>query len=442
MMIKTDSPSTGNMAASKTYGLLGEKLSHSYSKLIHEKLGLYPYELFPMPPEQLPAFLAGRNFAGLNVTIPYKTMVAEACDVIDPKAAVIGAINTLYFKDGKLHGANTDYDGLAYAADHAGITFSGKKVLLLGGGGTSRTARTLILDAGAKELVVAERNPTKPGGVMPNGVPSASVPPVNVTAVDYEHLPKDAEIIVNTTPVGTFPDNLQALIRLENFPLCTGVLDVVYNPLATMLVLKARERGIPASGGLTMLVAQALRSAELFTGKSGLLSETDRILSLLMSELGNIVLIGMPGSGKSSFGKKLAKKLNKRFVDLDGEIAKQAGKSIPAIFAQDGEPAFRAMETQAAMDFGKQKGLVIATGGGVLLDPRNIPALKQNGKMIFIDRALGSLATTGRPLSANQMALQEMERLRRPLYEKYQDATVVNRGPFIQVLSELIEASK
>lgn len=442
MMNRADNPDMINKRASKGYGLLGEKLSHSYSKLIHEKLGRYPYELFPMPPEQLPAFLAERNFAGLNVTIPYKTVVAAACDVVDPKAAVIGAINTLYFKDGKLHGANTDYDGLAYAADHAGISFSGKKVLLLGGGGTSRTARALILDAGAKELVIAERNPSKPDGVPAGGVSSGSMPTDGIKIVDYNHLPKDAEIIVNTTPVGTFPNNLESLIRLEDFVKCTGVLDVVYNPLSTMLVLKAKELGIPASGGLPMLVAQALRSAELFTGNPGLLSETDRILDQLMSELGNVVLIGMPGSGKSSFGKKLAKKLNKKFVDLDGEIAKQAGKSIPDIFARDGETAFRAMESRAAMDFGKQKGLVIATGGGVLLDPRNIPALKQNGKMIFIDRPLDSLATTGRPLSTGQAALQEMERIRRPLYEKYQDATVVNQGPFIQVLSELVEASK
>ncbi len=408
------------------YGLIGEHLSHSYSKLIHEKLGLYPYDLFPMPPEQLDSLLAGRSFAGLNVTIPYKTIVGKYCDIIDAEAKAIGSINTLYFKDNTLHGANTDYHGLSYAANRAGISFKGKKVLILGGGGTSRTARTLCHDSGAAEIVVAERNPDIIDGVK---------------SVAYSNLPHDAEIIVNTTPVGMFPDNIKALIQLTDFPKCIGVLDVIYNPFSTKLVMEAREMGIPCSGGLPMLVAQATRAAEFFTGRTGLQKETERIISELETELRNVVLIGMPGSGKSTFGKKLAKKLNRTFVDLDKEIVKLAGKSIPEIFLQDGEPHFRSLETQIALEFGKQNSLVISTGGGILLDSVNALALKQNGKLIFIDRPIAQLETDGRPLSTNQAALADMERIRKPLYAKYQDATLVNHGSFIQVLLELEKLS-
>ena len=403
------------------FGLLGEPLTHSYSKLIHEKLGLYPYELIPLPPEAVGDFLTVRKFGGLNVTIPYKTAVAPYCDVIDPEAQAIGAINTLYFQGDKLHGANTDYQGLAYAARKAGITFSGKRVLLLGGGGTSRTAAALILEAGPKSLVIAERHPVKD------------------VSVGYDNLPKDAEIIINTTPVGMFPNNLQPLISLSDFPSCVGVLDVIYNPFSTMLVLEAKALGIPCGGGLPMLVAQALRSAELFTGRSDLHNETDRIVSELETELSNIVLIGMPGSGKSSMAKKLAKKINKKFVDLDREITRLAGKSIPKIFQEDGEPHFRALESQIAMEFGKKNSLVIATGGGIVLNPQNIFALKQNGKLVFIDRPVPALATGGRPLSTGEQTLLAMEKIRRPLYEKYQDMTILNQGPFIKVLEALIQ---
>ena len=406
-----------------TYGLLGEHLSHSYSKLIHEKLDLYAYDLFPMPPDQIGGFLERREFSGLNVTIPYKTVVAPYCDVVDAEAQAIGSINTLYFKDGKLHGANTDYHGMSYAAKRAGISFRGKKVLVLGGGGTSRTAQALITQAGASEIVVAERHP-KAGNIH--------------RSVPLDALPGDAEIIVNTTPVGTFPNNLESLINLADFPRCEGVLDVIYNPFSTILVMEAKQRGIPCTGGLPMLVAQATLAAELFTGRSDLQKENERIILELEQELGNVVLIGMPGSGKSSLGKKLAKKLDKPFVDLDKEIIRVAGKSIPDIFREDGESRFREMEAQMAMEFGKRNGLVIATGGGILLNPMNALALKQNGKMIFLDRPVHQLATGGRPLSTGETALLEMEKARRPLYEKYQDFTVVNEGSFVGVLMEMV----
>jgi shikimate dehydrogenase len=234
-----------------------------------------------------------------------------------------------------------------------------------------------------------------------------------------------------------FPNNIETLIELGDFPKCIGVLDVIYNPFSTMLVMKARETKIPCSGGLPMLVAQATRAAELFTGRTDLQKETERIIIELEAELRNVVLIGMPGSGKSAFGKKLAKKISRTFVDLDKEIVTLAGKSIPEIFLEDGESHFRALETQIALEFGKQNSLVISTGGGVLLNQTNALALKQNGKMIFIDRPIPQLATDGRPLSSNQTALEEMEKVRRPIYEKYQDATIMNQGTFLNVLKEL-----
>lgn len=426
----------------KKYGLLGESLSHSYSKIIHEKLGLYSYELFPTPKEQLSAFMARKDFAGLNVTIPYKTMVAKYCDIIDPEARDIGSINTLYYKNGLLHGANTDYYGLSYAAAQAGISFAGKKVLLLGGGGTSRTAQSLILHSGAASLTIAERNPKPREDFLDFGTGGEPSAGTQISTVSYGQLPYDAEIIVNTTPVGTFPNNLESLIQLADFPKCVGVLDVIYNPFSSVLVMDAKVRSIPCSGGLPMLVAQAIQSAELFTGSSDPQMETERIIAEMEMELRNIVLVGMPGSGKSSFGKKLAKKLGKCFVDLDSEVTKLAGKSIQQIFSEDGEPAFRALEAKVAMAFGKQTGQVIATGGGVLLNPQNALALKQNGFVVFIDRPVLALATADRPLSKSQFSLIEMESIRRPLYEKYRDVTVMNQGPFIQVLSNLFDLVK
>jgi len=391
------------------YGLLGEKLSHSYSKIIHDKIGLYHYDLIPIAKENLDGFLTSRDFSGLNVTIPYKRAVFNYCDVVDPEAAAIGSINILYFKDGLLHGGNTDYFGLSYAMERAGISMSGKKVLLLGNGGTAKTAAALAKDQGAQAVWTAMRHPT------------------GVGEVSYDNPPTDAEIVLNTTPVGMYPNNLNTLIHLEDFPNCQGVVDVIYNPFSTLLVQNAATLGIPATGGLPMLIAQAVSSASFFTGRQDLMAMIEPILHQLTLELQNIVLIGMPGSGKSHLGKLLARQLHRTFVDLDEEVEKIAGRSIPKIFADQGEEAFRNLETEVALEYGKKNRLVIAAGGGIVQRRLNIMGLKQNGLLVYVDRPLESLSTHGRPLSAGGIeALVQLYSARKPLYEKYRDITLPN----------------
>lgn len=404
------------------YGLIGRELSYSYSKEIHESLGLYEYELHSLPPEALPDFMAARNFLGLNVTIPYKRDVLTYCDALDPEAAVTGAANTLYFRDGLLRAANTDLFGMAFMAARAGIGLQDKNVLILGGGGTASTAEALAKSQGARRIWRAVRNPS------------------GQREVSYGKLPEDAQVLINTTPVGCYPDNDGRLLSPGAFPDCSGVLDVIYNPLSTRLVQEAAEAGIPHSGGLPMLVAQALRAAELFTGNPGLTEKADEILNALQGRLQNIVLVGMPGSGKSTLGKALARKTGRPFVDLDAEIEKERGKSIPEIFEGEGEGPFREAEVRMAARVGRERGQVIATGGGTLLRSENQYALRQNGLLVFVDRPLGELARGGRPLSAGDLALQEMETRRRPLYEAASDLTIHNNGSVDEILLQLLDA--
>lgn len=404
------------------YGLIGKELSYSYSKLIHESLGLYDYELLSLPPENLPALMEGRDFKGLNVTIPYKRAVLPYCDARDPEVEEIGAANTLYFRDGLLRAGNTDLHGMAFMAARAGVSLAGRRVLILGGGGTSDTARALARSQGALWVRRALRVPVEDGDVP------------------YTALPRDAEILINTTPVGCYPANLETLVSLGDFPDCRGVLDVIYNPLATRLVLEARERGIPCSGGLPMLVAQALKAAELFTGRIDLASQAEAVLLRLEKSLTNIVLVGMPGCGKSTLGVDLAAKLGRPFLDLDDRASELAGKPIPRIFQEDGEAAFRALESRVAQEAGKGRGQVLSTGGGVLLNPENVLALKQNGLLVFVDRPLHRLARTGRPLSEDSDALRRMEETRRPLYEAHSDLTVRNTKTRSETLEALLLA--
>lgn len=385
-----------------TYGLIGAKLGHSYSKIIHEMLGRYTYNMYSFTPEEFASFMEKDDFSALNITIPYKKAVIPYCRQVSDLAMEIGAVNTVYHRDGKLHGTNTDYIGFLYAASSAGISFEGRKVLILGNGGTSLTVRTAVRNQGASEILITTRRGEE-------------------GCISYEDLKdhRDVEIIINTTPVGTYPDNGGRLINLAEFPACTGVIDVIYNPFATDLLQQAAELGIPHSNGLPMLVAQATAAAEYFTGEEGFSKENPRIIASLKKEIENIVLIGMPGCGKSTIGRKLASRTGKTFVDLDKVIEQEASMTIPEIFSKYGEDHFRMLETEAAKKVGKEKGQVIATGGGVILKPENMKALSQNGRVVFMDRPLRFLATKGRPLSKDKKALETMYEIRFPLYNKY-----------------------
>lgn len=381
------------------YGLAGENLSYSYSKIIHEMLGDYSYGLFSLGSGKFKSFIAGGKFDGLNITAPYKKTVISLCDEISGIATETGSVNTIYKKDGKLIGTNTDYTGFLYMLDKSGISLKNKKVLILGAGGVSLTIQKCARDRGAAEISVACRN--------------------HDFSKDY-----NAEIIVNATPVGTFPENGGKIIDLGNFPRCKGVLDVVYNPLRTDLLIRAKESGLLYSNGLPMLVAQATASAELFTGKK-YAHQNDDILSKLTADIQNIVIIGMPGAGKTAIGKKLADVLEKDFIDLDEAISEKMGMTIPDIFEKFGEKHFRNLETDIAKEYGRRNKLIIATGGGCVLREENMNALIQNGVVFFLDRPLKFLETKGRPLSKSPEALRWMYKYRLPLYEKYSDYRVI-----------------
>lgn len=390
-----------------TYGLIGEKLGHSYSKIIHEMLGRYEYELLSLDQKQFDDFISERSFNALNITIPYKKAVVPYCDQISDLAAEIGSVNTLYFDNGMLCGTNTDYQGFLYAAERAGISFAGRKVLILGNGATSLTARKAVRDKGAAEILITTRRGEE--GCIP-----------------YEDLcnHSDVDIIVNTTPVGTYPNNGGKLIDLKDFHECKGVIDVIYNPFATDLLQQAKELGIPHSNGLPMLVAQATAAAEYFLGEEGFREKNPLIISALEKDIENIVLIGMPGCGKSTLGRKLAARTGKTFVDMDAVIEHEAGMTIPEIFEMYGEEHFRDLESLTAEKLGKEKSQIIATGGGVITRPGNMKALSQNGRVVFIQRPLENLATKGRPLSRDLSALKDMYDKRFPLYNKYSQYTI------------------
>ena len=397
------------------YGLLGEKLGHSFSPQIHQALVGYDYRLLPTPPEEVEALFRRRDFKGLNVTIPYKQTVIPLCDEVDPRAAAIGAVNTVVNRNGHLTGYNTDIDGLIYLARRAGVELAGRKTVILGSGGTSRTAQAAAKELGASEIVVVSRRGED----------------------NYGNLSRhaDAQVLINTTPVGMFPGCGQSPVSLSLFPRLTGVLDVVYNPLRTALLMEAEARGLPCSCGLPMLVAQAKRSAELFTGTSIPDSRTEEVLEDLTAQLRNIVLTGMPGCGKTTVGRMLAERLGKKFADLDQLIEERAGKPIPQIFAQDGEDAFRRLESELVRETGAQTGYVISTGGGVVTRGENYAPLHQNGVIVHLRRDLALLPTEGRPVSQNT-ELGELWRRREPLYAAFADLTVDNGG----TLEEAVEA--
>lgn len=403
------------------YGLIGAKLGHSYSKTLHEQLAGYRYELIPLPTEaEARAFMEQRAFAAINVTIPYKQLVIPYCDVVDAKAKEIGAVNTIVNRGGKLYGYNTDYAGFAYLANAHGVDFADKTVLILGTGGTHSTVEAVCRDGGAKNVLCASRT-GKYG------------------ALTYAEAMRrsDVQIIVNTTPCGMYPNVGQCLLDPTAFPALEAVLDVVYNPFRTELVLRAQERGIKAAGGFEMLVAQAVYAIQHFTGRFyAVESAIPTACQRLGQQLANLSLIGMPGCGKSTIGAALAKELDKKFIDLDEEIERRTGTNIPDIFAHEGEEAFRRYEAEILADIAKGTGQVIACGGGVIKTPANVHALRQNGRVLWVQRPLGKLATGGRPLSQGGAALKQLQAERTPLYQNASDFVLDNSTTLERVVQD------
>lgn len=401
------------------YGLLGEHLPHSFSPQIHKALGNENYNLFEVAPESLEKFMCDKNFKGINVTIPYKKAVMPYLDEISPEAQKIGTVNTIKVIDGKLYGDNTDYFGFKYMVEKSGINIHNKKALVLGNGGASLTVQAVLKDMGAREVVALSRNGDD-----------------NYVNMYVKH--SDAEIIVNTTPVGMYPDNLNTLVDLDKFEKLSGVLDVVYNPLKTRLILDAEARNIPSSAGLSMLVAQAKKAHEIFfdiTLDNKICEQIEHSLTLQMC---NIVLIGMAGCGKSTIGKRLAELLKKDLVDTDEMIVNTENKPIPEIFAEKGEGYFRWCENVAVNIAGKGKSQIIATGGGVITRPENYNSLKQNGIIVFINRDADLLATDGRPLSQKYGA-KELYEKRLPLYRQFADVEVDGNGTVEEVANRIVK---
>ena len=400
-------------------GLVGEKLGHSYSPRIHAELGDYEYRLYEKSPAELPAFLTEGDFHGLNVTIPYKKTVIPYCAALSEEAERIGSVNTLLRRsDGSLYGDNTDAWGFRKMIEKSGIAVGGKKALIFGSGGASVTVRAVLNALGAGEIVtVSRRGPDNYGNLDRHA---------------------DAQILVNATPLGMYPENGVAPVSIRDFPHCEGVLDVVYNPSRTAFLLEAEALGLPHAGGLTMLVQQAIRASELFAGESVDGDEAERIERLIRRETENIILIGMPGCGKSTAGELLAEKLRRPFVDCDGYIEEQAGMSIPDIFAKEGEAGFRKRETAALRELGKQSGTVLATGGGCVTVEENYGLLHQNGVIVRIERELKALSTEGRPLSLTT-PVEELYARRREQYARFADCTVENRGSREELLNAILE---
>ena len=391
------------------YGLIGEHLGHSFSAEIHARLGEEPYELKELAPEEVGPFLGRGEFRAINVTIPYKQAVIPYLDGISETAREIGAVNTVVRRDGKLYGDNTDAAGLAMLLRRTGAEPAGRKVLILGTGGTSLTAKYVASSQGAREVIRVSRS-GKEGAVT-------------YEQAAAEHA--DAEILINTTPCGMYPRCGECPADLDLFPALKAVADAVYNPLRTNLVLEARRRGIPAEGGLFMLTAQAVRAAELFRDTEYPPETADRIFRQLMREKENMVLIGMPGSGKSTVSAALHARTGRPVVDTDALVEQKAGKPIPEIFREDGEKAFRDLESEVVAEVSARGGQVIATGGGAVLRPENVTALKRNGRLILLERPAGELTPTAdRPLADTRDKMDRLWREREPVYRAAADCTV------------------
>ena len=398
-------------------GLLGRKLGHSYSPQIHEYLGSYSYDLFEREPNEIEDFLRNGDFTGINVTIPYKKDVIPFLDELSPTAVKMGSVNTVVRrKDGSLFGHNTDYFGFTSMVHRSGIQVAGKKVLVLGSGGTSNTAVKALEDLGAQVIIVSRSGENN---------------------YDNLHVHQDAAVIVNTTPVGMYPNTGVSPVDLSRFPVLEGVLDVIYNPAKTQLLLDAEKLGLPHENGLWMLVAQAKEAAEYFGGSPLPDSIIEIVYNKMSAKMKNIILVGMPGSGKSTIAALLAEQLGRSIVDADQKVIELAGKSIPDIFAEDGEVIFRQWETQALVDLGKKSQLIIATGGGCVTQQRNYPLLHQNGMIFWLQRELDLLPTDGRPLSQIQK-LSDMYSMRKPMYEAFSDYQIDNNGTCQETVNQIL----
>ena len=397
-------------------GLLGRKLGHSYSPQIHGQLASYNYSLFEKEPEELEGFLKNGNFLGLNVTIPYKKDVIPFLDQLSPVARRLGAVNTIVRRgDGSLVGHNTDYFGFRYLVQQSGLDVRRKKVLVLGSGGASNTAVAALQELGARVVIISRSGENNYGNL---------------------HLHANASVIVNTTPVGMYPNTGVSPIDLGCFPQLEGVLDVVYNPARTQILLDAENRGLVAMNGLWMLVAQAKESAEWFSGETIPDSRITEIHAALRAQMENIILVGMPGCGKTTIGRLLARETGKQFVDADEALEARVGRKITDIIPTDGEAAFRCLETETLAELGKQSGFVIATGGGCVTQERNYPLLHQNGTILWLTRALDKLPTEGRPLSQTGK-LQQMLATRQPMYRRFADAVIENDGTVEETLAQI-----
>lgn len=393
---------------SAIYGLLGRHLGHSWSVPLHRAFGCPDYRLIELEPEDLPTFLRREDIGGLNVTIPYKRTVMEHCDALSEEARAIGSVNALVrLPDGRLWGGNTDAAGFRSLVGRSGLSLAGRKVVILGTGGASLSVRYVAETAGAREVVRISRSGPD----------------------DYEHLSRhaDADILVNATPVGMYPDNGAAPLDLRAFPKLSGVLDLIYNPCRTALLMQAEALGIPCAGGLSMLTAQAAEAETLFTGRPIPPEAIERAMAQLSRDTENIVLIGMPGCGKSAVGRALSRLTGREAVDIDAEIVRQTGKSIPEIFADGGEAAFRELERRATAEAGKRVGVILITGGGVVKDARNLASLRQNGRIYHLVRDLSLLSRAGRPLSQGA-DLAAMDAERAPLYRAFRDQAIDNDG--------------
>lgn len=406
------------------YGVLGEYLKHSFSKEIHETLANCEYNLFSITKDKVEEFITKREFKAINVTMPYKETVIPYLYFIDENAKNIGAVNTIVNRDGKLYGYNTDFYGMKALFSHAKIKVGGKKIAILGNGGTSKTARAVASSLNAAETLTVSRS-KKDGTIIYDEL--------------YENH-KDVEIIINATPAGMYPNIFGKPLELSNFTKLSGVVDVVYNPLRTPLILEARKRGIASEGGLYMLVAQAIRASEIFRGIKYDEKTLNTVFKKIKGEKENIVLTGMPASGKSTVGKLIAAQLGREFVDTDKLIEEKANKKIADIFSQGGEAKFREIESEVVREVSSKTGVIIATGGGAPIRPENVTALSENGRIYFIDRPLEKLIPTeDRPLASNAKDIKKRYEERYETYKLTADVRIDSDCNAKDVVKKIIE---